>query len=239
MSAKKSSGEHAPGWIEITLGAVLSVALGVVVGAALLALRPPTPVKELPKEADRARGVIYYVEGSRDSAKAKQAAAKRKLFATAKTVTVTEDEINSFLAPTPAAPPKPAAPPPAKAGEKAAPAPAAAPAGDAVAAGSPNFRIRDGSVQLAVPVNLSLFGLFEQKVVVVAHGGFAKKGDKFAYVPETFSVGSCPMQRLPFAAGFVADKILAMVPVPEDIATVWPKLANVTVEGNALTLAMP
>ena len=46
MSAKKSSAEHTPGWIEITLGAALSVALGVVVGAALLALRPPTAVKE-------------------------------------------------------------------------------------------------------------------------------------------------------------------------------------------------
>lgn len=215
----------------------MSVALGIVAGVVLLALRPPTAVKELPKEADRAHGVVYYVEGSRDGAKAKQAAAKRKLFAAAKTVTVTEDEINSFMAPAPVAPAKPAAPP-AKAGEKSAPAPAA-PAGDAIAAGSPNFRIRDGAVQLAVPVNLSLFGLFEQRVVVVAHGGFAKKGDKFAYVPETFSLGSCPMQRLPFATGFVADKIFAMVPVPEDIAAVWPKLANVTVEGNALTLAMP
>ena len=77
----------------------MSLALGVALGAVLLALRPVAPVKELPKEADRTPGVIYYVEGTRDSARSKQAAAKRKLFAQGKTVSVTEDEINSFIAP--------------------------------------------------------------------------------------------------------------------------------------------
>jgi hypothetical protein len=240
MSAKRSSAEHAPSWTEITLGAVLSIALGVVAGAALLTLRPVAAVKELPKEADRAPGVIYYAEGSRDSAKAKQAAVKRKLFAQGKTVSVTEDEINSFFAPAPVAPAKPKAAEKAKPGDKAAPA-AAEPAksGEMLAAGSPNFRIRDGAVQLAVPVTVSLFGLFEQQVVVLGRGGFAKRGEIFAFAPETLYVGSCPMDRLPFVGSYVSKKVFSMVPVPEDVAAAWPKLAAVSVDGNALNLAMP
>ena len=239
MSAKRSSGEYAPSWTEITLGAVLSVALGVVLGAVLLVLRPVTVVKELPKEADRAPGIVYYPEGSRDSAKAKQAAAKRKLFAQGKTVTATEDEINSFIAPPPVVA-KPKTPAPAKPGEKAAPAPAApAPSGEMLTAGSPNFRIRDDRMQLAVPVTISLFGVFEQQVTVLARGGFEKQGEVFTFTPETLYLGSCPMERLPFARGYVLKKFFSLVPVPEDIATAWPKLAAVSVEGNTLKLAMP
>jgi hypothetical protein len=240
MSAKNIRGAHEPSWTEVTLGAVLSVALGAVIGAVLLVMRPVSTVKEPPKEADRVAGTVYYVEGSRDSGKARQAPAKRKQFAQGATVAVTEDEINSFIAPPP--PPAPAAKPKssekAKAGDKAAPA-AAAPSGDLLTPGSPNFRIREGVVQIAVPVTVSLFGLIEQKVLVVARGAFAKKGDTFAFDSNTLYVGSCPMQRLPFAAGFVEKKVLGALAVPEDIAAAWPKLADVKAEGNTLTLAMP
>ena len=242
MSAKKSSAGHEPSWTEVTLGAVLSVALGAVIGAVLLIVRPVTTVKELPKEADRVAGAVYYVEGSRDSGKARQAPAKRKQFAQGATVAVTEDEINSFIAvaPTPAPSAKPKAGEKAKAGDKAAPAPAAAaPSGDMLTPGSPNFRIREGVVQIGVPVTINLFGVIEHKVVVVAHGAFAKKGDTFAFDASTLYVGSCPMQRLPFAASYVEKKVLGALPVPEDIAAAWPKLADVKAEGNTLTLAMP
>jgi hypothetical protein len=241
MSAKKLKDAHDPSWTEVTLGAVLSVALGAVIGAVLLVMRPVATVKELPKEADRAAGTVYYVEGSRDSAKAKQAPAKRKQFAQGATVVVTEDEINSFIAPPPPTPPpaaKPKAGEKAKAGDKAAPA-APAPSGDLLTPGSPNFRIREGVVQIGVPVTVNLFGLIEQKVVVVARGAFAKNGDKFTFNSDSLTVGSCPMQRFPFAAGFVEKKVLGALAVPEDIAAAWPKLADVKVEGNTLTLAMP
>ena len=234
--SKKIAGEgHSPSWFEVIFGAVLSMALGVVLGAVLLFLRPVTTVKSLPKEADRIAGVVYYVEGSRESAKANQAAAKRKAFAQGKTISVTEDEINSFVA---APPPPPAKPKP---GEKAAPAPAGAVAasGDMFAPGVPTFRIRDGVVQLGVPVKIDLFGLIDQKVFVVTRGSFVKKGDRFAFDPDSLYIGSCPMQRFPFAAGILAKKVLANIPVPEDIAAAWPKLADVTAEGNTLKLAMP
>lgn len=236
MSKKAVTTDHQPSWAEVILGATLSVALGGVLGAGLLILKPLAAVKELPKDGERVAGVVYYIEGGHDSGKARQAAAKRKLFAQGKSVTVTEDEINSFVT----QPPKPAAAPApkAKAGEKAAPAPAAPAAADGLTVGGANFRIRDGVVQLAVPVTVGFLGL-DQKVTVLTRGTFAKKGETFAFVPETLYVGSCPMQRLPFATGYVAGKFLNTQALPEDIAAVWPKLTEVSVDGSTLKLAMP
>ncbi|MSU24566.1 MAG: hypothetical protein EXS32_12185 [Opitutus sp.] len=242
MSTKALTKDHQPSWTEVILGAVLSVALGAVLGAVLLILKPLAMVKELPKEGERVAGVIYYIEGSHDTGKARQAVAKRKLFTQGKSVNVTEDEINSLAVvppkpgATPAPPPAPA--PKAKKGEKAAPPPPAGPVPDGLTVGVPNFRIRDGAVQLAVPVTLGLLGL-DQRMTVLTRGAFAKKGETFTFVPETLYVGSCPVQRLPFAAAYVTQKFLAAQAVPEDIAAMWPKLAEVSVDGSTLKLAMP
>jgi hypothetical protein len=239
MSKKIDRAIHGPGWGEVIFGAVLSAVLGVVIGAALLILKPIVAVKELPKEP--VAGAVYYIEGSRDTAKAKQALAKRKVFAQGQSVTVTEDEINSLAAPA-AAPATPPAPKPGekaapKADEKAAPAPAATPvAGGQLVAGNPNFRIRDGAMQIAVPVTISLL---DHKVTVQARGGFAKQGAGFVFEPSTLYVGSCPVQRLPFVGDLVRKQFLSAQAVPEDIATSWSKLAGVTIEGAALKLAMP
>jgi hypothetical protein len=248
MSAKKADmSAHEPSWTEVILGAVLSVALGGVLGAVLLSIKPNAPVKEMPKEP--IAGTVYYLQGSRDSGKARQAAAKRKQFAGGASITVTEDEINSFL---PNPPPLFTGKPKPKAGEKAkaaapapAPAPKAAPApgtpastGELITLGGPNFRLHDGKVQIAVPVTFNVLGL-EQAVTVVADGVFVKKGSGFVFEPETLLVGSCPMERVPFASGFVSQKMIAALPVPEDIAAVWPKLADVSVEGSVMKLTMP
>lgn len=220
---------HGPGWAEVVLGAVLSLILGVVIGAVLLILKPVISVKEMPKEADRAPGAVYYIEGARDTSKARQVLAKRKAFDEGQSVKVTEDEINALAAAA-------NAPAPAKPGDKAAPAPAPTNSG-LITAGTPNVRIRDGVMQVGVPVTLNVFG-FEQHVVAQARGGFEKRGDVFAYDPTEVYLGSCPIQRLPFLSGYIRDKVMAAQPVPEDIATAWKKLANVTIEGNTLNLAM-
>ncbi len=244
MSAKKlDKSAYEPSWTEVILGAALSVVLGVALGIVLLVIKPLAPVREMPKEP--VAGTIYYIQGSHDSAKARQAPAKRKAFAAGGSVTVTEDEINSFL-PTP--PPlwtakktekkteKKAAPAPApKAGEKGT-APAAE---QAVKVGGANFHIADGAVQLAIPVTLDLFGVVSQDATVLATGRFVKKDAGFAFEAEKLYLGSCPMQRVPFLAGFVASKFINTQQIPEDIAAAWPKLADVSVEGNALKLTMP
>ena len=191
MSTKKiDRAVHGPGWGEVILGAVLSLVLGVAIGAALLVIRPVVAVKELPKEADRDATAVYYIEGSRDTGKAKQALAKRKAFVEGQTIAVTEDEINSLVpsaaaapAPAPAAPKAPAT---KKDGKTEAPA---APASDMLATGAPNVRIRSGVMQVGLPVTLNLLG-FAPKVVLQAKGNFQKKGDVFVFVPYEIFVGS-------------------------------------------------
>src|SRR5436190_13777499 len=98
MSTKKiQRAAHGPSWAEVILGAVLSLVLGVALGLVLLVLRPTKTVRELPKEADRDANLVYYVEGSKDTTKARQALAKRKAFAAGQSVSVIEDEINSLV----------------------------------------------------------------------------------------------------------------------------------------------
>ena len=235
MSRKTDRAKHGPGWIEVIFGALLSLVLGVLVGALLLAFRPVVVVKEMPKEEARDASAVYFIEGSRDTSKGRDAASKRKMFAEGRSVTVIEDELNAL-----AGPPATFAAPPTKAGEKAkAPEKAPGATGDEiVASGTPNFRVRDGALQVGIPVTLNLLGM-TQRVVVQTRGGFVKRGDVFVYEPNVFYVGSLPLQRLPLAAKFARERFLDSQAIPEDIKAAWPKLTNVAVEGNVLQLTMP
>jgi hypothetical protein len=242
MAKKYERGAHVPSWAEVILGAVLSAVLGVLLGAALLVFKPAETVKELPKQEDRKRGVVYYVEGA-TGGNARQADAKRKAFVAGQTVTVTEAELNALAsaAAGPATPPPPAKAPDKKGDKKGAEKgkadDSAAPAAEGfITPGTPNFRIRDGVVQIGAPVTVSVFGM-GQKVTMQARGGFKKDGDVFVYDPSELYLGSLPLQRLPFAAGFVRGKVFDSQKVPEDIVTAWRKLSSVTVEGNTLKLA--
>jgi hypothetical protein len=230
MSKRIDRTPHEPGWGEVILGAALSVGLGAVLGALALVFKPVVVVKELPKEP--AAGVTYFVEGSRDSNKAKQAVAMRKAFTQGASgvFSLTEDDLNALAGPAAAAAKS-------KSGEKAGPA-APAVADEMLAAGTPNFRIRDGIVQIGFPVSVRVFGA-AGTVIVQAQGTFAKKGDGFVFEPESLIVGSCPVQRLPYAATYVRQKFLTAQAVADDIAAAWPRLVSVAVEGNTLKLTMP
>ena len=242
MSKKIDRALHGPSWIEVILGAVLSLVLGVVLGITLLVFRPVLVVKELPKEDARDPKAIYFVEGTRDSSRAREAAAKRKAFANGQSVTVNEDELNTLAGPAAAfgAPPAPKPGEKAKAPEKAgAPAAPATPASeDFIATGTPNFRLHDNAMQVGVPVTFNLLGM-SQKVVVHTRGGFAKEGDVFVYRPDVFYVGSLPLDRLPYLAGYARHHFLNAQAIPDDVKASWAKLANVTVEGKLLKLTMP
>lgn len=234
---------HGPGWGEVILGALLSLLLGAVLASVVLVVKPVVTVKELPKPEERKRDAVYYIEGSRDTAKAKQAVAKRKAFVERQSVTVSEEEVNAILAGDPAPPAGQQKAPPAKAGEKkdpkakqADPTAAAPDTGETMAVGTPNVRIRDNVVQVAAPVTLNALGL-SQKVIVQARGGFVKKGEAFTYEPSQLYVGSCPVERLPGINAYVRNKIFAGKPIPEDIKAAWQKLSDVTVDGNVVRLS--
>ena len=261
MSAKFNRAQYEPGWIEITIGALLSVVVGVVFGAVYMVMKPVVTVKELPREEEREHGAVYFVEGARDAARAKLLVAKRKTLVGGGSVAVDENELNLLTTPTAPAP-SPAAPGPAAKGGKAdakkgktaantpTPAQAAAPVaksapppppaivGAGYTAGAPNFRIRDGLLQIGVPVNVDVFGV-EISVLVQTQGTFVKSGGTFAFEPETLWVGSCPIDRLPVARDFVMKKVINPQPVPDDIQNAWSKLAGVSVVGSVLRLTMP
>jgi hypothetical protein len=59
------------------------------------------------------------------------------------------------------------------------------------------------------------------------------------FEPTEFYFGSCPLQKIPFAAGLLRDRVFAAQPIPDDIKAAWSKLANVAIEGNTLKLTMP
>lgn len=229
MSKKVDRAVHGPGWGEVILGAFLSLALGVVLGATFLIAKPVAQVKELPKEEERNPNTVYYVEGSRDSSKARQALLKRKAFVEGQSVSITEDEINSLVPAAKAA--LAAAPGGEKKGDQAEPSSD----GEAFSVGMANFRVRDGKVQVGAPVTLNVMGVV-QKIVVQARGTIVKRGDMFVFDPSEIYLGSCPVQRLPFLVGYVEKKFLAAQTIPEDIATAWRSLTDVSVEGNVVKL---
>lgn len=222
---------YAPSWLEVILGAVLSFVLGVALAASYLILRPVVTVKQLPKEEERDLSAVYYIEGSRDSGKGREASSKRAQFLQGKSVTVTEDELNTLITPA-APPPKPAPPPKKKEGE-------VVPDMNAQAQiAPPIFRIRDSVVQIAIPVKFGAFGA-EAQVLVLAKGTFVRDGNQFVYEPAHLTIGTCSLDRLPIVFGFVYRHFIASQPIPPDISAAWAKVTGVHVEGEMLKITMP
>lgn len=208
---------HNPGWIEIVLGVVLSLLLGAVLAAVFLVLKPVATVKEMPAEPEA--GVVYYIEGTRDSNRARQASAKQRAFLQGGTIALNEDELNALAAPS--------APKPADA--EAVP--------QTVTAGTPNFRIREGVMQIGVPLRVSVAGI-DQRVIVQARGDFERRGDTWVFAPAEMYVGSCPVQRLPLAKNFVMKKFMTGATVPEDLASAWSKVQEARIDGSTLQLTL-
>lgn len=230
MSKASKADSHGPSWTEVILGAVLSAVLGVALAAVYLVAKPVTTAKDLPKEP--AANVVYYLTGSSDGSKAQKAIGKQNLFAQGRSVEFTEEELNAL-----AGPPAPATPAKGKPAAPAAPASAAAPA-SGLTTGTPNFRIRKGEMQIAVPLHIGFNGL-DVDVVMQARGGFVRSGDGFVFSPNEVYLGSCPVQRLPVAQGWVMGKILAAKAIPEGVVAAWGKLADVKLDGSTLRLTMP
>ncbi len=276
MCAKLKRGEYEPSWTEVTIGALLSVIIGAALGITFLVFKPvtifkdgksttvttkavtPKPGEKMPKPGETTvtetewkpgPGDVLYFEGSKDSSKAKLAAAKRKTFTAGGSVSVDENELNSLVGtPVPApAPAKPAPgakntpaaktpPPPAPAAKAGAAAPASE--GFGVTPEAPNFRIQEGEFQIGLPMKFEAFG-YDTTVIVQARGQFVKRGEQFVFEPSTLFVGSCPLDPLPILRSMVVRKVLNAVPVPEDIQKVWGGLSDVAVVGSALKLTMP
>ena len=234
MSAKRKV-QKGPSWFEVGLGAFLAVLLGIVAGAAYLVERPVAKVTTIPKDAPT--DAIFYIEGSRDSSGAVEQ--KRKEFVAGQTVSVSEGELNGFIASYSkvSAPPPPPPPAPAKPGDKTPPAPAAQNL-KMLDVGVLNTRITGSKLQLETSVTLNLFG-FSNSVFVQATGTFSRHGSGFEFDPERFYVGGCPMMRLLFVKDYAMKKLLYAQPPPDDVVAAWSKVSDVSISGSAMTLKMP
>ncbi len=231
MLKKNTKAQKGPTWFEVGLGAALSVALGAVLGAAYLVSRPVLKVTAIPKDAPAS--AVYYIEGSRGSANSSSIAEKRKSFVAGESISVEEGELNALIGSiSQPETPKPKA---AKPGDKPAPPPANQ---RMIDAGTLNARMRGGKIQFGDTVTLNVYG-FSSSVIVQATGTFTRRGSGFEFDPESFYVGGCPVQRLPFVRGFAMKKLLFTQPAPDDLAAAWAKLADVSIEGSALRLKMP
>ncbi|MDD2765224.1 MAG: hypothetical protein PHE83_14770 [Opitutaceae bacterium] len=232
MSSRKiDKAKYGPGLGEVVLGAALSLVLGAGLAAAYLVAQPVQIVKEPPKSPPA--GAIYYIEGGRNADRGKQWLRKKQLFTEGSSVELNENELNAWISAGTAAP----APAP---GQKSAPVAPPSPASGMLQMDVPNFRIRDGVLQIGAKgtLNLELFGI-KRPLIVQASGKFVKGGDGFIFEPSRFYVGSLPLHRLPGVGEIVLNRVLAKAQVPEDIAVAWKKLADVTIVGNTLKLSLP
>jgi hypothetical protein len=231
-SSKIEKAQHGPSLTEVVLGATLSLVLGAALALGYLLLKPAWAGKDLPKAPS---GTIFYVEGSRASSYGRQWQRKKQLFAEGSSVALNEDELNAWMMAMTESP-EPERPIPGAKFTQIKPPPSSG----FFQLNTPNFRIRDGVLQVGSKsmLNLELFGL-KRQVIMQAAGKFEKGDGGFVLVPDRFYIGSFPLHRLPGLSSQVLGFIQGRMQIPEDIRAAWKKLANVTVEGDTLKLTMP
>jgi len=256
---------YGPTIYEVTLGLLLSIALGAGLGIAFLIFKPAEVVAELPKVDERKSGTVYYVAGTSDHLKGKQWMRKRQLLVdgTPGEIAFNEDDLNVWFmssteagkqatekaakAQAEAAAAKAAAKPAPKPTGKPAPGAPAAPAiapvpeeqapTDLITPSVINFRIRDGVVQVGLPTTITALG-YTFPVVAQTRGVFEKQGDMYVFVPETVMIGSLPLHRFPHATEYMMERATASEALPPELMAAWKKVKNVVVDGNAIKLTI-
>jgi len=251
---------YGPTIYEVTLGLLLSIALGAGLAVLFLIFKPAEVVAEMPKEDERKPGVVYYVAGTADAGKAKLWMRKHQALVdgTPGEIAFTEDDLNVwFMSSTEAgkqatekaaaaaktAAAKAAAKPAGKPapGAPAAPAVAAAPEEqpptDLITPSVINFRIRDGVVQVGLPTTITTLG-YTFPVVAQTRGTIEKQGDAFVFVPETVLIGSLPLHRFPNAVEYMKQRVMSSASLPPELVAAWKKAKNVTVDGKTIKLTI-
>ncbi len=146
---------------------------------------------------------------------------------------------------------KPVGKPTSKSGNKSAAAAVAAPAiaptpeelppEELITPSVPNFRIRDGVVQIGLESTINPLG-YVFPVVVQARGGFVKQDDMFVYVPETLMIGSFPLHRFPHAIEYLmkylTEKATTSEAMPTELLAAWKKVRNIAVEGKVIKVTI-
>lgn len=268
VSRKIEKAKYGPGIIEVIFGVVLSLLLGTVVAVVYLAMRPvqvglPSPKTEPispvtyikgTENSDRDKQWLrkkqLFTEGSSVELNTDELNAWITAGMQPESPKSPVSKKPAPLAPATSAPLSPAVPTaaaanalkgaPAGPGAKGAPTPPA-PSGPLLQFGPPNFRIANGVLQIGLEgeLNVDMLGIVKHPIVLQASGKLDKIDGRFTFVPERFYIGCCPLHKIPGAARFVFNRILASQKIPGDIAAAWKKLYSVSIDGDSLTLTMP
>ena len=221
MSARRTTriwADDEGGYAAPLAAALLSLATGVVVAAILLVLQPVARVKALPKPAERGHGTVYLVEGNRDAGRLQTAPEKIQFLLRGQLVTFSEEDINALL--------------------EAAFAVRAKKSSDGWATpGTPNVRIHEGVIQIAVEVKVECLGQ-KMRVQLQARGTLRERAEGWFFEPAEVTLGALPLERIPFAAGWVTANFLDPRRLHPDLATAWNRLGRVVVEGNLVKAAL-
>ncbi len=224
---------YGPSTLEVALGAVLGLLLGVVVAAVYLVFKPVQTVKEPPKEI--VKGVVYHLPGKIDGTKARAWQDKVATFVQGGQVVATEDELNAWAATLSGAakadakPGKPTEKP--KTEEKKGDGAATASDGDFLSASGLNFRLEGDKLHISEKVVLNYYGLAKE-VVFQTSGSFERGGESFVFKPESVYLGSCPVHMLPGVSGALTKALTAKAKVPDDFRAAWAKITAMAVEGG-------
>ena len=235
---------RAPGLVEVLVGSILAVALGALLAAAILVVKPVEVVKEAPKEVEV--GKLYYFTGSKDWNAGQRWRFKRDSLMQGHSVQVTEDELNAWIEniypmlPIETQRPTPQAKDKKTPGPKA-PAKKAAEAQPLIQTGTPNMRLMGDTLKIGVVYYVDVFGWWSFSVVAQCEGSFVKpkNGDPIYFHPETLYVGSLPVHKLLVAKPLVFSQLVNTFEFPVDLAAVWTKCTTVKVENRELVLGLP
>lgn len=218
---------YGPSTLEVALGAVLGLGLGVVVAAVYLVFKPVQTVKEPPKEV--AKGVVYYLPGKIDGTKARAWQTKAATFVQGGQVVANEEELNAWAASLGGAPaPKPGAP---AEKPKADDGKGGAAASEFLSASGLNFRVDGDKLHIAEKVVLNYYGVAKE-VVFQASGTFVRGSENFVFKAETIHLGSCPVHVLPGVGGALTKALAAKAKVPDDFRAAWATITAMAVEGG-------
>lgn len=212
---------YGPGTLEIALGAVLGLLVGVIAACLYLVFKPVQVVKEPPKEVERS--VVYYQPGSTDAAKGRGWQAKQQTFVRGGELVISEAELNAWAASV-----SPGAAPAGAAKPGSAPA-----SGDFISASGLNFRLEGERLHVGQTVLLDYFGLTKE-VIMQASGGFVRTADGFVFKPDRVYLGSCPLHLVPGAAGALTSTLRDKQKVPDEFRAAWSKVSEIAVDDGLL-----
>ena len=215
---------YGPSAVEVALGAFLGFLCGLLVACVYLMFKPVKTVSEPEKEP--VAGVVYYQPGTSDAGRARQWIAKHKRFLAGGSVEVNEDELNSWAS--------------AELGGSKAPAAGAPDEGGTrfFTAQKPNFRIHDGVLQVGFMCRVDYFGATKD-LQVIARGRIVRDGSGFAFQPDEFYLGSCPLHKLSLIGSPLIATLSRLHPVSEETKEAWRKLSDVQIDGRVLRLTVP